>query len=277
MTRRLLLLAHPAGHSLSPAMHEAACAALGIDASYRAVDVPPEGLERAVAELRDPEVAGANVTVPHKRAVIPWLDGLTEAARRVGAVNTIVPTAAGLIGDNTDAHGFLRGLAELGVDPSGRRCVVLGAGGAARAVTVALLGAGAQVALSNRTEARARELAADLEGIGQVAVLAPGALEAAVRGAHLLVQATSAGMRGVAEGVSPLPPGVVPDDGAVVDLVYRPAQTPLLEAARRAGLAVQNGLPMLVHQGALAFERWFGRPAPVEVMRRAALAALSAD
>jgi shikimate dehydrogenase len=274
MTLRVLLLAHPAGHSLSPAMQGAALRACGIDARYLALDVPPRALAEAVAGLRAPDVAGANVTIPHKRAVMPWLDGLTDVARAVGAVNTIVRTQRGLLGDNTDGEGFLRALAELGVTPAGLSTVVLGAGGAARAVTLALLQAGARVTIHNRTRARAERLATDLAVHGAPAVAHDGVLEPAVRSARLLVQATAAGMQGAAEGVSPLPEGVLPEEGAVVDLVYRPRETPLLARARAAGLSVQNGLPMLVHQGALAFERWFGRDAPVDVMRRAAEDAL---
>ncbi len=276
MSRRVLLLAHPVGHSLSPVMHAAAYRHLGIDARYLALDVAPEALEGAVQGLRRPDVAGANVTIPHKQAVIPWLDGLTEAARRVGAVNTVVPSGGRLIGDNTDGEGFLRALDELGVAPAGLAAVVLGAGGAARAVALALLGAGTEVALYNRGRARAERLATELAPAGGIRVLAAEALPEAVAAAGLLVQATPVGMEGVAEGISPLPDGVLPEAGAVVDLVYRPRRTALLTAARAAGLTVQDGLPMLVHQGALALERWFGVAAPVEVMRRAAEAALPA-
>jgi len=274
MTLRVLLLAHPAGHSLSPAMQDAALRACGIDARYLARDVPPKALRAAVAELHAADVAGANVTIPHKQAVMRWLDGLTDVARAVGAVNTIVPTPRGLVGDNTDGEGFLRALAELGVTPAGLPTVVLGAGGAARAVTLALLQAGARVTLYNRTRVRAERLAAELAGQGAVSVAGGRGLEGRVSSARLLVQATAAGMEGAAEGASPLPEGVLPQEGAVVDLVYRPRETPLLARARSAGLTVQNGLPMLIHQGALAFERWFGQDAPVEVMRRAAEEAL---
>ncbi len=274
MTRRVLLFAHPAGHSLSPAMHNAAFRELGLDAHYRALDVAPEGLADAVAALRAPDVAGANVTIPHKQAVIPWLDGLTDAARAVGAVNTITPTGHGLVGDNTDVEGFLRALAELGLDPRGVSCLVLGAGGAARAVAVGLLRAGARLSLYNRTVARAERLAAELVDEGEVRVVRGGELAASVRDTRLLVHATPAGMEGATEAVDPLPHGVLPREGAVVDLVYRPPETRLLARARRAGLVTLNGLPMLVHQGALSFERWFERPAPVAVMRRAAETAL---
>jgi len=274
MTLRVLLLAHPAGHSLSPAMHDAALQACDIDDRYLALDVPPERLEAAVAGLRASDVAGANVTIPHKRAVLRWLDERTDVARAVGAVNTIVRTERGLLGDNTDGDGFLRALAELDVVPAGLPAVVLGAGGAARAVVLALLRAGARVQVHNRTPARAERLVAELVGRGTVYAVGREGLEPAVRSARLLVQATAAGMEGAAEGALPLPEGLLPDAGAVVDLVYRPRETPLLARARAAGLTVQNGLPMLVHQGALAFERWFGREAPVDVMRRAAEEAL---
>ena len=273
----MVLFAHPAGHSVSPAMHNAALAALAIDARYEALDVPPERLGEAVADLRRPEVAGANVTIPHKRAVMPWLDVLSADARAVGAVNTITVDGGRLVGDNTDGAGFLRGLAELGVAPRGASCVVLGAGGAARAVAHALLRSGARVALHNRGRRRAEALARALAGAGTVTVLAAGELAGAVAAADLLVQATPVGMEGTAPGASPLAPGVLPRAGAVIDLVYRPPETPLLAAARAAGLRTQSGLPMLLHQGALAFERWFGVAPPLDVMRRAALEALASS
>ncbi len=253
-------------------MHDAAFAALGIDARYLAWDVPPAELAAAVAALRAPDVLGANVTIPHKRAALRLMDRLTDVARAVGAVNTVVPTRAGLEGDNTDVAGFLAALAELGPSPRGSTAVVLGAGGAARAVVVALSRAGARVRLYNRTVERA---AAVVRAVGSgIELLAPGELAAAVGAADLVVNATSVGMAGAAPG-SPLPKGVLPRAGAVVDLVYRPTETPLLRDARAAGIAVQNGLPMLVQQGAASFERWTGRAGPVAVMRAAAERALA--
>lgn len=270
----MLLLGHPVGHSLSPAMQAAAFTACGVDARYLAVDVTPAELAGAVRELRQPDVVGANVTVPHKVAVMPLMDELSADARRVGAVNTVMRRGSRLVGDNTDSQGFLLALGELGLEPRGLRCVVLGAGGAARAVAAALLAAGAEVALHNRSRSRAEQLAAELAPLGHVALPAATELGAVVRAAELLVQASAAGMEGVAGGALPLPEGLLPRAGAVMDLVYRPLETPLLARARAAGLATQSGLPMLLHQGALAFERWFRRPAPIEDMRRAALAAL---
>jgi shikimate dehydrogenase len=269
---RLALLAHPAGHSVSPAMQQAALDALGLDARYEALDVAPDALAAAVAQLRSAPWRGANVSVPHKEAVLPLLDELRPTARRLGAVNTIVRDGDRLVGDNTDLAGFDRALDAVGAFAAGTTAVVLGAGGAARAVVAALRDRGATVLVANRSVARAEALVAEL-GAGGASVVASGALAAAVRSADLLVQTTTVGMAGGPSG-SPLPDGVLPEAGAVVDLVYRPARTPLLRAAAAAGLVVQNGLPMLVWQGAAAFEAWTGRSAPAEVMGRAAEAAL---
>lgn len=269
----MVLLAHPAGHSISPAMHAAAFAALGLEHRYRAVDVAPARLAEAVARLREPCMLGANVTIPHKEAVLALMDSLTPAARAIGAVNTVVPVGRALEGDNTDAEGFLAALTERGIDPVGADCVVLGAGGAARAVVWALAGVGARVQIHNRNEARARALQDAMVPFGCVSLLESGQREHAVRGCALLVNTTSVGMQGATAG-SPLPEGWLPERGAVVDLVYRPPQTLLLQRARAAGLETQNGLPMLVHQGAASFRRWLELDPPVGVMRAAAEEAL---
>jgi shikimate dehydrogenase len=267
-----VLFAHPAGHTVSPAMHRAALAAAGVAGSYDALDVPPAGLPAAVAALRRPPWWGANVTVPHKTAVVPLLDELAPAARRLGAVNTIVRRGDRLVGDNTDLPGFARALADLPLNLAGADVVVLGAGGAARAVVAVLADAGARIALHNRSRARAEAL---LEALGWAAVdlLDDADLADAASGCDLLVQTTTVGMAGGPPG-SPLPAGALPRRGSVVDLIYRPSRTPLLAAAQAARLTVQNGLPMLVYQGGLAFEAWTGVPAPLDAMGRAAEAAL---
>lgn len=271
---RLALLAHPAGHSVSPPMMAAAFAAVDRQVRYDALDVAPERLAAAVTALRQAPWLGANVSVPHKAAVVPLLDELRPTARRLGAVNVVVREDERLIGDNTDLPGFARALAALGPG-AWRHAVVLGAGGAARAVVAALRDRGLAVAVHNRSPERAHALVAALGG-GGATVLADADLAAAVAAADLLVQTTTVGMAGGPPG-SPLPEGVLPVSGVVVDLVYRPAVTPLLRAARAAGLTVQNGLPMLVHQGAAAFEAWTGLLAPVDAMGRAAEAALGGD
>jgi shikimate dehydrogenase len=276
--RQALLLAHPAGHSLSPRMHNAAFEARGIDAVYRAVDVPPVELGARVAELRRDDMFGANVTIPHKEAVIPLLERLSDAAKAIGAVNTIANQNGELLGENTDAGGFLRALAEGGISVRGTDAVVLGAGGAARAVVYALLTAGAgNVHVFNRTPSRAARLAAELAEFGVVRVVSEPDLGMVGRASNLLVNATSVGMAGTGSfGDMPCPPDAIPDGGAVVDIVYRPALTPLLREAGRRGAITQNGVAMLVHQGAAAFEQWTGETAPVDVMRAALEDALAA-
>ena len=275
--REAILLAHPVGHSLSPAMHNAAFEALGVEAVYRALDVPPIELAARVRGLRRPETLGANVTIPHKEAALDLMDRLTPAARAIGAVNTVVPRRDELVGDNTDAGGFLRALAESGIAVRGARAVVLGAGGAARAIAYALATAGAEtVRVHNRTHDRAQRLADALAEFGDVRAVPDAELGMVGRAATLLVNATSVGMAGgPAEDALPCGSDALPEEGAVVDIVYRPALTPLLREAGQRGLVAQNGVPMLVHQGAAALEQWTGETAPVEVMRAALEGALA--
>ncbi|HEX7022814.1 MAG TPA: hypothetical protein VF171_08140, partial [Trueperaceae bacterium] len=199
-------------------------------------------------------------------------------ARAIGAVNTLVHHGGMLLGHNTDAGGFLRALHQAGFAPQGKHALVLGAGGAARAVAYALLRAGvARLDLHNRSKDRAEALAGRFAALGQVRVPDDSELEAGVRDADLLVNTTPVGMEqgGVDPGDSPLPGGLLPVRALVVDLIYRPAETRLLAGARAAGLAVQNGLPMLVYQGAASFALWTGREAPAEIMFEAARAALA--
>jgi shikimate dehydrogenase len=272
MPKSVYLLAHPAGHSLSPIMHNAAFAQLDIEAHYSARDIPPEALEATVATLRDSSVLGANVTIPHKVAVIPYLDRLSETAQAIGAVNTIVNRGGLLIGHNTDAKGFTRALTEVGgVRLPGQVVVMLGAGGAARAILYALLQNDvARVYLYNRTPESAVALAQDFAPLGKVEVVPEPDLEAALAQCTLLINTTSVGMAhdGIDPNVSPLPNNLLPERGFVADIIYRPARTRLLRQAEAAGLATQNGLPMLTFQGAESFACWTGRDAPVEVMLR---------
>ena len=259
-------------------MHNAAFRYLEFNVTYEALEVPPAALQEAVSSLRAERVLGANVTVPHKQAVVPFLDALSDAAEAIGAVNTIVNNNGRLVGHNTDAAGFLRALIEADFGPRDKRVVVLGAGGAARAVVYALLTAGvAEVGVYNRTPDKAEALVNAFSNLGTVNVIEPGDLDARVRGADGLVNTTSVGMArgGHDPDTSPLPGALVPYRGFVCDIVYRPPKTRLLRDAEATGLRAQNGLPMLVYQGAEALELWTGRDAPVEVMRRAALDALA--
>jgi shikimate dehydrogenase len=262
------LLAHPAGHSGSPAMHNAAFKALGIDARYEAWDVPPDGLADALLRLREPSTLGANVSLPHKHAVLALVDAVQEDAATIGAANVLVKRGKRLEARNSDAVGFMRSLTEAGVAPRGAAAVVLGAGGAAHAVVHALNRAGARsVKIINRTPSKTAALT------GRVGGQAASWEAVEARDVDVWVNATTVGMEGGAgEGESPIPAGILmaaPKHATVVDIVYAPRVTPLLESARSAGLNTVDGTGMLVHQGAVAFEWWTGKEAPVTVMRAA--------
>jgi shikimate dehydrogenase len=273
--RKAGVIGYPLAHSVSPAFQQPAFDHLGLHVSYKAYETPPERLAEFVTGLRDAGWLGCNVTIPHKQAIVGLMDAVTEEARLIGAVNTVIREPDGrLTGHNTDAAGFLRALeADAGFDPAGQPAVLLGAGGAALAVGVALLRTGvSQLSIANRSPARAESLA---QVLGQAF---PGArittlgldaeaLRRPLAEAALLVNSTSVGMaHGPAPDRSPVPADALGPHLLVYDLVYNPARTPLLEAAAAAGARVQEGLPMLIYQGALSFERWTGRPAPVELM-----------
>ena len=241
-------------------MHAAALRALGLDDwRYQLLPLPPEVFAETVRALPAAGFAGINVTIPHKEAALALADAATGAAREIGAANTLTFSDAGIEADNTDAPGLV---AALPAPPEGRRALVLGAGGSARAAVWALLEAGAaDVAVWNRTAARAERLCAEIGG--------RPVLEAS--SADLLVNCTAAGLQAGGDALETLP--VTRDGlaefGCVVDLVYGAVPTALVEAARAAGVPSVDGLEVLVHQGALSLERWTGRPAPIDAMRRA--------
>ncbi len=283
-TKRVGVIGYPLGHSLSPVFQQAALDALGIPARYERWETPPEALAERIASLRGPEYLGANVTVPYKEQVIPLLDELDEVASRAGAVNTIVNRDGRLSGHNTDVPGFLRALRqEGGLEPRGCIALVLGAGGAARAVVLALLREGASlVFVTNRTYHRAFRLVEDLRPLaGRTRLVSLpmtyAALQQAAVGWDLVVNCTTLGMPGTVDaGKSPLPAELIPSDCLVFDLVYAPEPTPLLRDARARGARTLDGLPMLVYQGAESFRLWTGREPPTEVMLAAARDALAA-
>ena len=280
MPQRLGIIGHPIGHSISPLFQQAALDAIGFDGAYEAWDVAPDGVGEFVAGLRSPGTLGINVTVPHKEAVIPFLDEVDDWASTAGAVNTIVNRDGRLTGHNTDGIGFLRALREgAGFEPRGRDVLVLGAGGSARGVVYALARAGiAQLFIANRTLERAERLAAIAidSGVASQALALPDAPGAAGEVA-LIVNCTSMGMvHGPDEAGTPLSAADIPATVLVNDLVYNPAETPLLREAGRAGAATLGGIQMLVYQGAASFEMWTGRDAPVAVMLEAATAAMRA-
>jgi shikimate dehydrogenase len=267
------VLGHPVGHSLSPPMQNAALRAMGIEGVYLAFDVPPDRLGEAVKGLQALGAAGANCTIPHKEAVLPLLDEISEEASFIGAVNTIVFRDGRLIGYNTDAAGFLAALRAQDALPERPTAVVLGAGGSARAVASALARSGGNVVLANRTTERAVQTALEINrklGEQRVSVLALEAhtLWGALSGADMLVNTTSIGMSPHVEAIPPVELGALPDHAVVCDLIYNPLETRLLRAARDRGLRGCNGAGMLAHQGALALEIWTGQPAPVQLMEK---------
>jgi shikimate dehydrogenase len=277
------VIGYPLKHSVSPQFQQPAFDHLGLPVRYTAHEIPPYAVAGFLAALRHGGWLGCNVTIPHKRAVFDGVDELTAEARAIGAVNTVVVQGDRLLGHNTDAAGFMRALVdEAHFDVAGQEVVMLGAGGAGLAVAVGLAGAGARrLWIANRSLERAQALAGRVAALGgalQPAALPldPAALREPVAGAALLVNCTSIGMwGGPAPDASPVPAELLGPHLLVYDLVYNPARTPLLAAAEAAGARIQEGLPMLVYQGAAAFERWTGQAAPVEVMMAAARRALA--
>jgi len=258
------IVLHPAGHTRSPAMHQAAYRTLGIRAVYRVWGVPPEALARAIAGTRLARVRQLAVSLPHKEAVMAHLDGVDETARAIGAVNTVTRVdgaeAPRLLGANTDWIGAVRAL-ERETDLAGRRAVVLGAGGTARAVVFGLKRSGAQVTVLNRTPERARRLAGELGAEGS------GPLEALPDTPHdVLVNTTSVGLR---EDRSPVPASALHPDSVVLDAVYDPERTRLLRDAAARGARPVSGRWMLVHQAAEQLRLWTRLEPPIEVMSEA--------
>ena len=278
MTSRAGIIGYPLGHSISPAFQQAAFDELEIDAWYETWATPPDDLAERVESLRADDVLGANVTVPHKQAVMPLLDEILPVAESIGAVNTIINREGFLIGANTDAGGFTRSLEqEARFSAARKRALIVGAGGAARAVAFGLAWEGvSELVFVNRTPERATELAADVseatatETRGGSFDDIPGS-----DGIDLIVNCTSIGMAG-----GPDPDGIPPVESLlrngvlVCDLVYNPQQTPLLALARERGARVLGGIGMLVYQGAASFEFWTDREPPEDIMYAAALKAL---
>ena len=278
MTSRVGIIGYPLGHSISPAFQQAAFDELEIDAHYETWATPPEELAARVESLRAEDMLGANVTGPHKQAVMPLLDEILPVADSIGAVNTIINREGFLIGANTDAAGFTRSLEqEARFATVRKRALIVGAGGAARAVAFGLAWEGvSELVIVNRTPERASELAWDVSE-ATAAETRGGGLEdiGGSDGVDLIVNCTSMGMAG-----GPDPEGIPPVEDLlkrgvlVCDLVYNPQQTPLLALARERGARVLGGIGMLVYQGAAAFEFWTDREPPEDIMYSAALKAL---
>ena len=265
------LLGHPVGHSLSPAIHNAAFRALGLPHAYEAIDVAPDALPAAVQRIRDGAVLGANVTVPHKEAVMKLVDTWDGPTAEIGAANTLSRTADGrILASNTDGVGFEYATRDLALD--GARVLVLGAGGAARAVVAVLYARGARVSIANWTADRARSLARSLaHPVDREPRVVEWANRTDLADVDVVVNATSLGL----QGEDPLGGAMLRRGLIVVDLIPAAAPTPLVRRARAAGAQVVDGLPMLLQQAVSSFRIWTGRDAPVDVMRAALFASVS--
>jgi shikimate dehydrogenase len=277
-TRLYGIFGYPIGHSLSPLMHNTAFTHHGLDAIYLPFAVQPAYLEVAVKSLTALHICGVNVTIPHKQAVMAWMDDLSPEARLIGAVNTIHLWDGRLHGYNTDGIGFLRALEEAGGDVVGRTVMLLGAGGAARAIAVQLCLSGIRrLLLANRTPTRAEDLAAFLKQNivhADISVVTMGESSLAVHlpDTDIVVNATSIGMH--PHDPMLLPSTAMSPQHLVCDIVYRPLHTPLLRAAQRQGARTVDGLGMLLHQGAKAFEIWTDRVFPLALIRARLLEAV---
>ena len=258
------IIGNPVAHSLSPLMHNAAFAALGLNKAY--VAFPVTDVAAALAGLKALGIRGVSVTIPHKQAVLPYLDTIDPVAAKIGAVNTLVMRDNALHGSNTDWLGANRALSEA-MELKGSHVLLIGAGGSAKAIGFGLLEAGAKVTVANRTSDKAAALAAIL-GCAWVSLA-----EAAALRADALINATAVGMGPLAHEMV-LPAVALANFPVVMDIVYAPLETRLLAAARATGCTVVDGLAMLLYQGAAQFELWTGMTAPLEVMRQTLLAHL---
>ncbi|AMA72301.1 MULTISPECIES: shikimate dehydrogenase [Aneurinibacillus] len=272
------LFGHPVGHSLSPLMHNRAFEACGLNYRYAAFDIDPSRVQEAVQAVRALGMRGVNVTIPYKVTVMDYLDEVDEEAKIIGAVNTIVNEGGKLVGYNTDGRGYVRSLTEeTGIDLASQSAVLLGAGGAARGVAIALLKAGLpSLVIANRTVEKAEQLAAHMkQAVPQATVCALplNKVAEALATSTLLIQTTSIGMHPKTEA-SPLPAETLHGGLTVSDLIYNPMETRLLRDAKAKGARVHCGVGMFIYQGALSFEYWTGRPAPVNVMREVVMDAL---
>ena len=274
------IIGDPVEHSMSPLMQNAAFRRLGLDYLYVPFRVRRELLDRALEGVRALNIRGLNVTTPHKVTVMSLLDEIDPLAKRIGAVNTVVNDDGVLSGYNTDAAGFLRALLEKGIEPKGRNVVILGAGGASRAVSLVLAERGSRILVLNRTLDRAKEVANRVSGFSRNEVRAleldRDNLSGALGEADILVNTTSVGMS-PNTGESPVASDLLKPGLVVFDIVYSPVRTKLLKEAEEAGALAVSGLDMLVWQGAIAFEKWTGLAAPSELMKEEVARAVAGD
>ena len=278
-TRICGVIGDPIEHTMSPVMHNAAFNELGLDYLYIAFRVRKEELSKAIEGMRALNIVGLNVTIPHKVTIIPFLDKLDPLVERIGAVNTVVNSDGVLQGYNTDATGFLQALLDRGVKPKGKNVVILGAGGASRAISFILADRGANLVILNRlleldwAEKLAYEITEAFKKEVKALELDEENLATVLEGADILVNATSVGMSPDTDE-TPVPAKLLKPSLVVFDVVYNPTQTRLMREAEAAGAKTIGGLNMLIWQGALAFEKWTGQKPPVDLMKKEAMKVL---
>jgi len=275
MTNKVVILGYPLGHSLSPIFQQAGFDFLGLDIAYESWETHPNDIEQVLEKLKSSEYLGASVTIPFKEQVCSYLQ-LSEEVKQIGAVNTIVNRKGELWGYNTDTYGFLKGLTDYGFELEGKSVLIIGAGGAARAVAISLSLNGIEsLIIANRTFTRAQDLIDIVSpkiNYCKAISITPSELESNLVDINLVVNCTSMGMKySSQEHATPLTSKSIPKDLLLYDLVYNPIETPLIKEAKESGAATIEGLPMLIYQGTKAFELWTQREAPFEVMYKAAL------
>ena len=281
-TKTLGIFGHPISHTLSPVMHNAVIKALGLDMAYLPFEVKPPNLKEAINGIKSLGIIGVNITIPHKESVIRFLDDISEEARLVGAVNTIVNKDRKLVGYNTDGSGYMASLKEeLGFNPKSKRIIIIGAGGAARGILAALATQKPKsITVANRTLSRAVSLIKTFKGKFrdtrfEAINLDDNMLKMSFNSVDLLINTTSVGMK--QSKALKIPLETLPKIAIVSDIIYNPLETLLLKKAKKFGLTTHGGLGMLVHQGARSFKLWTGMDAPMNVMRKAALKALKME
>ena len=281
-TKTLGIFGYPISHTLSPAMHNAVIKALGLDMVYLPFEVKPSNLKEAINGIKSLGIIGVSITIPHKESVIRFLDDISEEARLVGAVNTIVNKDRKLVGYNTDGSGYMASLKEeLGFNPKSKRIIIIGAGGAARGILAALATQKPKsITVANRTLSRAVSLIKAFKGKFrdtrfEAINLDDNMLKMSFNSVDLLINTTSVGMK--QSKALKIPLETLPKIAIVSDIIYNPLETLLLKKAKKFGLTTHGGLGMLVHQGARSFKLWTGMDAPMNVMRKAALKALKME
>lgn len=266
----LCVIGHPIEHSMSPVMHNAALNELSLDYVYLAFDIPPSALEKTILGFKNSNIKGINVTIPHKEAIIYYLDKLDPLSKQIGAVNTVKNEEGVLLGRNTDALGAKQALIDAGFKIEGKKALILGAGGAARAISFALSEKIDEIFISNRTEERAIKLAKELQDKAKIRAIGKDMSEKTLRtlaySVDLLINTTPVGMYPEID-ISPISKDLLNENLFIFDIIYNPLQTRLLKDAKEIGSKTLNGLDMFINQGALAFEWWTGKKPNVKLMK----------